>query len=352
LLVEGPGAAEAVEAEFHPASGRPMRCFPADQLLVGHFGCATGEEVVVRRRAESVELHCHGGLAAAARIEEILLRRGCRSIAWRDWAFEHHQDPIRAAAHLALADARTERTALILLDQYNGALHRELEEIRAALAGRDAASALRRLEALLARAKLGRHLVEPWQVVLAGGANVGKSSLINAMVGYPRAIVHHAPGTTRDVLTAATAIDGWPLELSDTAGLRNAVHPIERAGVELAQDKLSACDLVVLVFDSSRPWSAADRRLFGQWPDALVVCSKCDLRPAGGERPGGLATSALSGEGIGRLLDAIADRLVPKPPQPGDAVPFTAAQVEHLQSVRAAILGADPASAASLLGRI
>ena len=66
--------------------------------------------------------------------------------------------------------------------------------------------------------------MQPWRVVFGGPANVGKSSLINALVGYGRSIVHDLPGTTRDALTAATAIDGWPVELCDTAGLRAAVH--------------------------------------------------------------------------------------------------------------------------------
>ena len=81
----------------------------------------------------------------------------------------------------------------------------------------------------------GRHLLTPFDVVLAGPANVGKSSLINALVGYNRAIVYDAPGTTRDVITAETAIDGWPVTLSDTAGLRDSDDPLEMAGVQTAQ---------------------------------------------------------------------------------------------------------------------
>ena len=123
---------------------------------------------------------------------------------------------------------------------------------------------------LLARADLGRHLVRPWSVVLAGPVNVGKSSLINALAGYGRSIVHHAPGTTRDAVTAATAIDGWPVELCDTAGLRPAATPVERAGIERAQERLAQADLAVLVFDRER--ALVGRRSGARGPVARRHC--------------------------------------------------------------------------------
>ena len=127
-----------------------------------------------------------------------------------------------------------------------------------------------RIDALLARERLGRHLTRPWSVVLAGRTNVGKSSLMNALAGYGRAIVHHAPGTTRDAVALATAIDGWPVELCDTAGLRAADDAVERAGIERARQRLAQADLVVLVADRSVPWSAEDQALADQWPARRV----------------------------------------------------------------------------------
>ena len=343
ILVEGPGAVEVVEAEFHAMSGRPLRACPGDRLVWGHFASETGEEVVVRRRSDgAVELHCHGGRAAAAMIETVLVERGCRAVAWQDWVVGHHQDPITAAAHRALAEARTERTAAILLDQYHGALRRALEEIEEALRAAEPQAAREKIGALLARADLGRHLVRPWQVVLAGGANVGKSSLINALVGYRRAIVHHVPGTTRDVVTANAAVDGWPVELSDTAGLPGGDDAMQRAGVELAEEKLSAADLVLLVFDASVPWSEADRALAESRPAALMIHNKCDLPPARCPRPSGLSASALTGRGIEGLVRAIADRLVPDPPPAGAAVPFTADQLEQLTRLSKVGCGRSP----------
>ena len=91
-------------------------------------------------------------------------------------------------------------------------------------------------------APLGLHLARPWQVVVAGPPNVGKSSLINALAGYPRAIVHWAPGTTRDAVTVETVLDGWPVELCDTAGLRTAGDAVERAGIELARRKMAQAE--------------------------------------------------------------------------------------------------------------
>lgn len=332
LRIEGTGAIEAVQMHFVARNKQPLSSCPIDRLLVGHFGGEQGEEVVVRRCTDdAVELHCHGGLAAVSAIEDALMAIGCRRLDWRDWTSRHETDPFAAAALSALADARTERTAAILLDQYHGALHRHLVEIRRAIEqGRDDL-ARQQIGTLLDRAELGRHLVRPWRVVLAGRVNVGKSSLINALAGFGRAIVHHTPGTTRDAVTLTTAIDGWPVELCDTAGLRVGGDAIEAAGIELACQRLAQADLVVLVFDGSVPWSADDQRLLDDWPNALVVHNKCDLPTPPDVRPAGIAISALENRGIAELLDAIAGRLVPNPPPAGAAVPFAPDQIEALK---------------------
>jgi tRNA modification GTPase len=333
LRVEGPGAVAAVESHFRSRSGRPLAASPVDRLTVGHFGGDNGEEIVVRRCADgAVELHCHGGLAAIATIEETLLAAGGNTLAWRDWAAGHHADPIAAAALTALADARTERTAAILLDQYHGALQRALDESRQAIDRGDRDTARRQVDALLERAELGRHLVQPWRVVLAGRVNVGKSSLINCMAGYGRSIVHPSPGTTRDAVTLTIAIDGWPIELCDTAGFRAGGDAIERAGIERACQRLAQADLVILVFDQSEAWSAEDQTLVEKWAGALLIHNKCDLPAAAGHRPSGMPTSALRAEGISGLLDAIAGRLVPNAPPSGAAVPFTDEQIEMVRS--------------------
>jgi tRNA modification GTPase len=333
ILVEGPGAVETVQAVVRTKSGRPLSDFPHDHLVLGHFNDANGEEIVLRQRNRTaVELHCHGGFAAPAVIEETLRRLGCRVIAWQEWISKSQSDPIFAAALAALADAPTQRTAGILLDQYRGALSLAFDAVKQYIEEKDFVAARSGLDTLLARIPLGLHLTKPWRVVMAGPPNAGKSSLINALVGFQRSIVHHAPGTTRDAVTSTTAMDGWPVELCDTAGLHAAAQGIEKAGVELARQKISDADLVILVFDLTSNWSASDQVLVDSFPDALLVHNKADLQHANDNRPTGLYTSALTHEGIDGLIMSIAKRLIPLPPPPGSAVPFTLEQIERVHN--------------------
>lgn len=330
IRVEGPGALAAVARHFAARSGRPLDAFPPERIVVGQFDPG-GEEVVVRPASpELVELHCHGGLAATNRIEELLVAAGCLKLAWQDWAAEQETDPIAAAARIDLAAARTARTAAILLDQHHGALRKVIADIESSLAAGQPQIARQQAAALLAHATTGAHLIHPWQVVVAGQPNVGKSSLLNAIAGFQRAIVHATPGTTRDVLSVETAVDGWPVEVFDTAGLRTAGDAIEREGIELARRKLHAADLVVLVFDASLGWTADDDALLAAYPSALRVHNKSDLPPGEGRRPDGLQISAAHQTGIDALCREIAGRLVPQPPSPGAAVPF---RPEHLAMI-------------------
>ncbi len=357
LLVEGPGALAAVQAQFRAAGARPLADFPADRLVFGHLGGEPGEEVVIRVRSDqSVEIHCHAGQAAPAMVRDLLVAQGCRPATWQERTAAAEPDPLRAAALVALADARTERTAAILLDQYQGALGEAIRGIRESIERRDTAAAKEKIEALLARADIGVHLTQPWRVVVAGPPNVGKSTLINALVGYPRAIVDPRAGTTRDVVSATTAVDGWPVEFSDTAGLRPTDEPLEKAGVELAKQKLSGADRVILVFDASRPWTRDEVALAAEWPGAMIVHNKVDLvgsaEVPGQCRPPGVAVSALLGEGVETLLAAIAGRIVPHPPPQGAPVLFAPGQIEWLGEVLSALVIGDWRAAIALLGTI
>jgi tRNA modification GTPase len=282
-----------------------------------------------------------------------LAESGCRTVSWQQWVARHASDPIAAAAHRALADARTLRVAAILLDQAGGALGRELLALCDALDRNDAEDALRRIDILLGRAQVGRHLVEPWRVVLTGPPNVGKSSLVNALAGYPRAIVHPSPGTTRDVVTLNTALDGWPVEIADTAGWWASDDPLQVASMESATRQLAQADLAILVFDSSRPWSESDQRLLARHAHALVVLNKADLPvyPAC-PHPPGWPTSARTGQGVAELAEEIVRRLVGEPPPPGCGIPFASQQIAALRACRASVVRKDLAEARSAISSL
>ncbi len=340
VRVAGPAALECVAGLFHAASGRSVVELPPERIVFGRWHSLAGEEVVVARQAhDAFEIHCHGGLQAPRAIADSLLARGCLEISWQAWSEQQSSDRWQLAALQALSAARTERTAAILLDQYAGAWRRELEQLQSCLSARDAQAASERVDHLLQYSKLALHLTTPWRVMLAGRPNVGKSSLMNALVGYERSIVHDVPGTTRDLVAATTAVDGWPVELFDTAGLRATSEPLEAAGVALTSERLPQADLVLLVFDASQPWTDEDAELQSAWPQALVVYSKCDLveKPKAESRkrntPEGLVTSAKLGTGIAELAAAMAAKLVPSVPQPSSAVPFNSECVQLLQDL-------------------
>ncbi len=337
IAIDGPHSAALVEKLFVPATSRPFIERPYGDIVYGRWSSSNEDVVVCRRDAGRVEVHCHGGVAASRAILDSLAAAGCTAVSWQEFVARDEPDRIRAAARVALAECRTQRTAAILLDQYQGALARAIREIDSLLEHRKTAAALQSLGLLLSRSRVGMHLALPWQVVIAGPPNVGKSSLLNALVGYERAIVFDQPGTTRDVVTALIAFDGWPVELSDTAGLCESDDPLELAGVAKAKQQLHTADLIVLVFDRTQPWTRDQQTLAEHWPAALVVHNKLDLCSVARfsefqtPRPPGIDVSALTGQRLPDLTSAITSRLVPQPPAHGDAVPFTAEQVAALQ---------------------
>lgn len=358
VALTGPHAAILLSRFFHPTTRARDGSFPGELALARIYHGrwhADGEEIVVCRSAPSdFEIHCHGGVAAAARLLDDLAAAGARVIPWREWVAGQTSGAIERDALTALPAASTQRTAGILLDQYRGALSRAVQEILADLAAADHASADRRLQALLAREQAGLHLTDPFRVVLAGGPNVGKSSLINALLGYQRTIVFDAPGTTRDVVSAHTAIDGWPVMLSDTAGLRRGADPIEQAGVRLAREAVDRSDLVVLVRDVTAPGANADEPRAAELSALILVENKCDLVPPlpAIENEGTVRTSAVTGQGMGDLLREIGRRLVADPPPAGAAVPFTPAQFGILRDAQAALAGREPKIAIELLASL
>ncbi len=327
LAVDGPRAWEIVRPLFRTRSGADAPTDPAPgRFLLGRLGGEVADEVVlaIRRMGPSqrLELHCHGGRAAVRFLLDLLAARGVRVCDWREFLHLTEPDPLRAAAAVALAETPTARTAAILLDQYHGAFAAVLNAVAAALDRGDGDAASARLDALTRWAPLGRRLTAPWRVAVAGPPNVGKSSLVNALAGYQRSVVAATPGTTRDVVTTRLAIDGWPVELADTAGLREGTDALERQGVRMARETSAAADLCLWLLDASAQ---------PVWPDASVgavrlVVNKVDLPAAWdvADALGAVAVSARTGAGLPELCAALGGWLVPGPPSAGTALPFTA----------------------------
>jgi tRNA modification GTPase len=240
---------------------------------------------------------------------------------WQELERETTGTILEAKAITALAEALTPRTAAILLDQVHGAFARALDEILSALDRGDLDAAATRLTELNCHASLGQHLTKPWRVAIGGAPNVGKSSLLNAIAGYERCIVAPTPGTTRDVVTTIVALDGWPVELADTAGLRGDAEPVEAAGIDHARATLAAAELRLWLFDASTT-------PLGPTADigpAQLIINKIDLAPAWDldSATDALRVSALTGAGIADMCTALAKRLVPEPLPAGSAIPFT-----------------------------
>ena len=166
------------------------------------------------------------------------------------------------------------------------------------------------LEQLVRRARQGRTVAAGIRLALLGPPNVGKSSLLNHFTGADTAIVTAQPGTTRDVLTASFQIDGIPLILADTAGIRTAEAEAEVEGIRRSWRAAEEADLVLQMFDVHAGWTDADEEISNRLPDrpALVLANKCDLRPDGTPGSGpedAIRLSAKFGDGIESLKQQV-----------------------------------------------
>ena len=310
---------------FRAANGKSLLAQSWGRIVFGFWGTDPSEEVVVCRLSDhEFEIHCHGGLAAARRIMGDLAALQLSPV---DWDVQSRQ----SAGHLttdcqaALTRATTLQTASILLDQ---------EAAWRDFAGRLVSAAMTgewgELSAPIKRAlswqDLGKHLLEPFRVVLTGRPNVGKSALLNALVGYQRSVVFDQPGTTRDVVTVETAFEGWPVRLIDTAGLRENALGLEAAGIELAYAQLADADLVLRVIDATQPLELSLATPSQSEEKTILVVNKIDLLPdnsqLAGLQSGAISLSARTGFGIDLLIADIAAKLVPVWPAGGTLIPF------------------------------
>jgi tRNA modification GTPase len=314
------------------------------------FGCWTGaaegpgeDLVVVRRGADELEIHCHGGLAASEAVIASLEQFGAARQAWPAWLRAGGTPEIEVEAREALAIAAGPKAVRILSRQLAGGLEAEIVRANGLLAQGRVAEARVALDKLGRAARVGLRLARPWRVVLAGSVNAGKSSLVNALAGHARSIVSPEPGTTRDLLETRVVLDGWEIDLVDTAGLRedggdDEAIGVEQAGIARAVAAREEADLVLRVVDGRQvgmgtPAVTANRE--------LLVASKADL--LGGavhavKTSGVVWTSATSGAGVAALATEIVRRLVPEESQEpallNGGVPFTERQVALVEGLR------------------
>jgi tRNA modification GTPase len=300
--------------------GRLFNDRPINQITFARWGVAHPEDVVVCRTSErTFEVHCHGGRAAVERIrEDLLAATGGESALAHQAADEREQ--LLAAAWDAVSRATTLRTADLLLHQAAEAWPAALSDAQGADAPRSPEWKLKALE----WKEFGRHLTEPWSVALVGAPNAGKSSLMNELAGFQRSIVNPTPGTTRDAVTLDVAFDGWPIRLIDTAGLREGADELEAAGIERARRVIADADLVLQVFDVTKPEPA-------MLEGAQRVANKVDLRPDSKWPDGTIALSALTGAGVETLIERVTARLVPNLPPRGLAIPVSTEHVKWLE---------------------
>ncbi len=325
--LQGKNAESIVDMHFRPADGNSF-CRTRNRRIVYGIWQPTGEDLVVSRRGDQAfEVHCHGGNSACSAILSSLADSNVRQVSPAELirAFEN---PWTVSTQLALTQATTARTAKLLLHQL-GILPESIRKIGELTRTDQVHAAIEQLERMLGWSDFGIQLTKPRSVVLCGQPNVGKSSLANAMIGFQRAIVHDVAGTTRDVVSQLTAIDGWPVELKDTAGLRQATDTIEAIGIEKARTEIELASLSICVFDHSQAWTRQDQDLLESIVPDLVVFNKTDLASmysSHPDRPGGMQTSVKTGRGIEHMIDCVGRLLVPELPAPGQAYPVTEAQ--------------------------
>jgi tRNA modification GTPase len=303
----------------------------------------TGEDVV--------EFSCHGGLVLLRRVLRLTLQHGARLAQPGEFtlrAFLNGRlDLAQAEAVADLVRARTESAQRLAMRQHEGELSNAIHAIRDELVGLLAlieayldfsddlgemdythlSEQLHQLSArcqrLLATARFGRLTREGATVVIAGRPNVGKSSLLNALLGEERAIVTDIPGTTRDVIRESIQIRGIPVQLWDTAGLRETEDVVERFGVERTHRSLQNADLILFLLSAPEGFTDQDKHLLARLPSEriLLVWNKCDLLPE--EALAALSrqlepqyaapvftVSALTGWKLHELLDAVAQQLL------------------------------------------
>jgi len=360
IRMTGPAAQTIAARVFKPRRGRPLAARPSHMLVRGTLldgAEPIDDALAVLMRAphsytgeDVVEFHCHGNPLIVDRVLALLATAGARMAERGEFTrrafLNGRMDLTQAEAVADLVAAAGDGARRAAVAQLAGALAHRLrgvhDELTALLAvaeasiefpedmdGTEDVSALldarvarlrETVTALVRTADMGRMLHDGYRVALAGRPNAGKSSLLNCLAREERALVTEIPGTTRDTLEVDIVIEGFPVRVIDTAGLRMARGRIEQHGVARARAALAAADLIVWVADRAcvLPRGAIeDAARYAPPAQSVWVWNKCDrvarasaaARSQVGARWHSIELSARTGEGIETFLNAIAARL-------------------------------------------
>jgi tRNA modification GTPase len=259
-------------------------------------------------REDIVEINCHGGIVVLKKILELVLREGARLAEPGEFtkrAFLNGRiDLSQAEAVIDLICSKTGQSSKAAVDQLEGKLSRRIKEIReklieliahievtidypehdieeitGSMVFDEGTKIAQKLKILLSQFEKGRIIREGINIVIVGKPNVGKSSLLNELTGKSRAIVTEVPGTTRDIIEEYININGIPVRLTDTAGIRETCDVVERIGVERSEKAIETADLVILVADAGEGIENDDLQILDSLRDrkAIILLNKIDL---------------------------------------------------------------------------
>ena len=358
IVVVGPEVESRLARCFHSAIGTPLPNIPINRIAFGTWSCdgeSFGEELVCCRTSPNeVEIHCHGGRAAIAKILDDLQQAGFPTV-HSEQHLSRSEQGTRAELILALSKTSTDLAAAHISAQLQGSLERALHDLVQTVE-KNPQDGVLATEVLLKRFQFAQRILQPTHIVISGLPNVGKSSLINQIAGYERAIVYDQPGTTRDVVKITTAIAGIPVEISDTAGIRTTSDDLESEGIERAQQQIRMADIVLFVFDVTQKfdnqWFDEQTKLMGSGQKQIIVLNKCDLPREAETPPESILVSAKTGEGMDLLFEAITRLLNPAAVEVGQPMPVSKRQCGLLQKVLERLKSGNPEEAISLVREI